>query len=298
MISVCIPVYNFDINPLVDALHDEINAFQLACEIVLIDDCSEENYKIINRAATSKAKYIQLTENIGRSKIRNLFLKYATNDYLLFLDCDSLIIAKDFLRNYLHEIEKKSKIVCGGRVYPTSRPEKDKLLRWKYGVKKESKIALERKKFPNKSFMTNNFLIARNVLEEIQFEERLTEYGHEDTLFGLALKNAGITIEHIENPILNGDIETNQIFLEKTKKAIDNLVLLNQLYENPEQLSDEIQLLKTAKNLKFMHGIIRLYHTMFARLTAFFLTKGIVNLRCFNLYKLGYFLTESKKVSH
>lgn len=297
MISVCIPVYNFDINPLVNALFVEINAHQLACEIVLIDDCSEEKFKTINSEAANKAKYIQLTENIGRSKIRNLFLKYAANDYLLFLDCDSLIIAKDFLRNYLQEIEKEAKIVCGGRVYATSRPKRNKLLRWKYGVKKESKTALERRKNPNKSFMTNNFLIAKNILEKIQFEERLTEYGHEDTLFGLALKNAGIAIEHIENPILNGDIETNQVFLEKTKKAIDNLVLLNQLYENPEQLSEEIQLLKTAKQLKFMHGIIRLYHALFGRLTAFFLATGFVNLRCFNLYKLGYFLTESQRLS-
>lgn len=295
MISVCIPVYNFDINPLVNALYEEINAHNLSCEIVLIDDCSDEEFRKLNKDANTKVKHIQLAENIGRSKIRNLFLKYVTNDYLLFLDCDSLIVSKDFLRSYVLAIEKDANVVCGGRVYPETRPERSKLLRWKYGIKKESKKAAERKRNPNKSFMTNNFLIKKSLFEKIQFDERLTEYGHEDTLFGIELKKAGITIEHIENPILNGDLETNPVFLQKSEKALDNLIVLKNLYPNSDELSSEIHLLHIAKKFKNLNGLIRSYHYLFGRVTKFFLNKGLVSLICFDIYKLGYFLTQIKR---
>lgn len=50
--------------------------------------------KKINRTLESKqVKYIELKKNIGRAKIRNLFIEYTTNPYLLFLDCDTKIIS-------------------------------------------------------------------------------------------------------------------------------------------------------------------------------------------------------------
>jgi len=54
-------------------------------------------FKKINENVCRKEIYIQLDNNIGRAKIRNLFLKYAKYDYLLFLDCDTFIISDDFV---------------------------------------------------------------------------------------------------------------------------------------------------------------------------------------------------------
>lgn len=295
MISVCVPVYNFDINPLVDSLLEEIQVYNLSCEIVLIDDCSQEKFKQINKAASNKVKYIQLTENIGRSKIRNLFLKYASNDYLLFLDCDSLIISKDFLRLYIAQLKDGVNIVCGGRVYPEGRPNRSRLLRWKYGIKKESKTANERRIDPNKSFMTNNFLIKKSVFLLVKFEEQLTEYGHEDTLFGFELKKAGQTILHIENPILNGDIETNELFLEKSEKAIENLVFLSKTSLHADVLTAEVSILSVAEKLKNVAPLIRLHHHLFGGLMKSLLKAGLASVICFDLYKLGYLLVRMKR---
>lgn len=295
MISVCIPVYNFDINPLVDALIEEILAHSLAVEIVLIDDCSQERFKQKNKAEHNNIKYIQLTENIGRSKIRNLFLKYVTNDYLLFLDCDSYVISKDFLRSYIVHLQNGGSVICGGRVYPENRPNRSRLLRWKYGVKKESKTAVERRVNPNKSFMTNNFLIKKSVLLDIQFDEQLTQYGHEDTLFGLELKKAGITITHIENPILNGDIETNEVFLEKSEKALDNLILLCATSQHTDDLTKEVSILVAAKKLKFIKPLVRLHHLLFGGIIKSLLKTGLAGVMCFDLYKLGYLLLRMKR---
>ena len=90
MISICIPVYNFNITSLVNELSNQVNSLNIPCEIIVIDDCSE-NFKRINKIECEKHTYIELSENIGRARIRNLFLKYAKYEYLLFLDCDSLV---------------------------------------------------------------------------------------------------------------------------------------------------------------------------------------------------------------
>jgi hypothetical protein len=100
---------------------------------------------------------VLLDENIGRARVRNLFLKYARYENMLFLDCDSLIINSDFLKSYFECISKQIAVVCGGRVYPEKNENKKYALHWKYGTFGESKMITTRKQHFNKSFMTNNF---------------------------------------------------------------------------------------------------------------------------------------------
>ncbi len=107
MLSICIPTYNVFLQELVNELTQQINRDQLDAEIVIIDDFSQEKYKIENRKCESTTHYIELPENIGRAKIRNRFLYVAKGDHLLFLDCDSAIIRADFLKTYCDSIIKE-----------------------------------------------------------------------------------------------------------------------------------------------------------------------------------------------
>ncbi len=240
MISICIPIYNFNVSPLLDELSMQMEKAEASVELILIDDCSFSEYKELHKSVCNKHRYIELEENIGRAKIRNLFLDYAQYEHLLFLDCDSLIPNKTFLSNYLKAIKKgESSIICGGRIYDSAKPDSNKLLRWKYGIEKESLSYEERMQQPNKSFMTNNFLISKQLLQEIKFDERLSEYGHEDTLFGFELKKKGIKINHIENPVLNGHLENNAEYLKKTEKSIHNLIaILDYVNYDPDFIQD------------------------------------------------------------
>lgn len=297
MISICIPIYNFNVSPLLDELSLQMEKTEASVELILIDDCSSSEFKEANKLCYNKHKYIELDKNIGRARIRNLFLKYAKYEHLLFLDCDSLIPNQTFLSNYLNAIkEGENSIICGGRIYDSAKPDSNKLLRWKYGIERESLSTEERKQQPNKSFMTNNFLISKELLQEIKFDERLSEYGHEDTLFGFKLKKRGIEISHIDNPVLNGDIEDNTEYLEKTEKGIFNLIsILDYVNHDPAFIRD-VSLLAFYKKLstKGLSTFIKILFPFLKPFIKFFLINGFISIRLFNFYKLGILIQGMK----
>jgi glycosyltransferase involved in cell wall biosynthesis len=289
MISICIPVYNYNISPLINELSNQIKSLNVQHEIIIIDDGSD-NFNIENKNICKEFNYIELPQNIGRAKIRNLFLKYAKYNYLLFLDCDSLIGSANFLSKYVAIINDSPNVVCGGSLYPKIKPSRDKILHWKYGILRESQPLEIRRRLPNKSFTTNNFLINKKILEEIKFDERITQYGHEDTLFGFSLKKANISITHIDNPAVIGDVEQNSEYLKKTKEAIINLINILNFTEYDKDLIDEITLLKFYKKVRKAEKIINFSFVILKPFTFFLLTKGYFNLYLFDYYKLGIFI--------
>mgnify|MGYP000465830659 CR=1 FL=1 len=69
-------------------------------------------------------------------------------------------------------------------------------------------------------------LISKSLFQQLKFNESISEYGHEDTLFGIELQTKNIPINHILNPVVHLGLENEAIFLNKQEKAIQNLVLL------------------------------------------------------------------------
>ncbi len=297
MLSICIPVYNIHVSALVTELYKQIQYLHEPIEIILIDDDSQISFRDLNKIIEQPHQHIQLEKNIGRAAIRNLFLKYAQFDSLLFLDCDAIIYTPNFLLNYVDYIKNDfDKVACGGRIYPSEKPNRQKLLSWKYGIFVESKNADERSKNPSQSFMTNNFIIKKNIFQIVQFDETLVEYGHEDTLFGYELSKNNINIQYIENPVLNGDIETNDVFLKKTTASLINLkqILIKNNYDI--NFINQVKLLRFIYNVKpsFVLHIISFVFFITKPLIKFLLINGFANLALFNFYKLGLFL-EIKK---
>jgi len=290
MLSICIPIYNFDVRLLTESLAKQIEMADFPCELVLIDDGSSTEFKEINNAICSRFRYILLKDNVGRSKIRNLFLNYAKYDHLLFLDCDSIVENPDFVTNYLNVLQDAA-VICGGRVYPKSYPNRSHLLRWKYGTFRECQSADVRQVNPNKSFMTNNFLIQRSLFDKLSFDESLAGYGHEDTLFGYLLKQNGVRIHHIENPVMNGDIESNRVFIEKTECGLKNLAnIAKRLDFNSDFITDVtlISFYVSIKKNRFL-CCLDLSFFLFCKLVRTLLIGGVAWLWLFNYYKLGMF---------
>ena len=288
MISICIPVYNFKVDELVKKLYAQTQLLDVPSEIILIDDGSEKFYQEYNKKTCNQVRYIQLEKNIGWTAIRNLFLKYVAFDYLLFLDCDSLIIRDDFLAKYVNAIkERPDGVICGGRIYDENPPARNKRLRWKYGIKRESKSLETRLQNPDVSFMAFNFVINRKVFEKIHFDERVVEYGHEDTLFGFELKKGGINIHHIDNVILNGYLETNDEYIQKTEKAIGNLPFILKLTNYDKGLIEDVAVLRTYYKLYRLRIIISIIFFIKRPFVKFLLSRGYINLYLLDFYKLG-----------
>ncbi len=289
MLSICIPVYNFDIRALISALEKQIGTTDIPVNLILIDDGSEEAYHKTNASAAINHQYVRLERNIGRAKIRNLFLNYTDAKYLLFLDCD-VITPPNFIQTYLAVIRNTSpKVVCGGRIYPDAMADRSKLLSYRYGIYRESKPVEERKQHPNDSFMTNNFVIRSAIFRKFPFEESISGYGHEDTLLGFELKKAAIEITHIENPVINGDIETNAVYLKKTNQAIANLVQIVNSIESREAFTHSVRLLRvyfySLNNAS--RAILMITFRVSKSLILRALLSGSAPIWLFDFYKLG-----------
>lgn len=293
MLSICIPVFNVDVRELVTALLEQRQKLTEAIEVVLIDDCSKAEFKKVNEALKTHCTYIELAENIGRARIRNLFLGHTHSENLLFLDCDSLIVDEHFLANYISALKTtEHRVIFGGRIYPKKSPSLNQQLSWVYGTYRESKSVSERVLHPNKSFMTNNFVIKRSVLENCRFDERLYRYGHEDTLFGIELLRNNVFIHHINNPVLNGDIETNEEYLNKTENGIKNLIFIESYYEDKALFIQNVNILRTYVSLRKygLHLLAKIAYKLLKKGIKTRLLKGSISLRQFDLYKLGYYM--------
>ncbi len=290
MLSICIPIYMQNVTKLVTDLEQQMAQLSIPAELILIDDCSSDLFKNQNEIACSKHQYYKLEKNIGRSKIRNLFLKYAQYEYLLFLDCDAEVIGGSFLENYIpYLLESKFDVICGSSIYPKEKTNRDKRLRWKNGNVRETISPEKRMLKPHSSFMTSNVIIKKSIFDIITFDESLTKYGHEDTLFGYALMKKNIPILHIYNPVLNADLDTNKVFVNKMENALDNLVIiLRSINFDPEFIQNN-KLLSLYFKLKSKHIVpfVRFSFFFVKPIFRFLLTNGVASLFILDIYKFG-----------
>jgi len=294
MLSILIPVYNFDIKVLVTELHRQAMNEKIPFEILVLDDASDKD--IYNNSEISNlqnVKYSVLTKNIGRSKIRNVLSSKAKFPYLLFLDCDASVSSNSYIHSYVKQC-KNEVVVCGGTGYENSsnfsNHRNDYILRLNYGFKRETKTAYERNQNPNNCFSSFNFMISKSILERISFDETITQYGHEDTLFGLELKRNNIIITHIENPLNHIGLDTNSVFISKALSSVRNLyTILNRGFYTKD-LNNDIKLLRYYSTLKFF-GLTPIFSILY-KITQRSLKRNLINkgnnLFYFDMLRLGF----------
>ena len=295
MLSILIPIYNYNVFPLVSELHKQCLELNIDFEILCQDDASnsklnEEN-EIIN--SLENCSFFVNSNNLGRGKNINSLAEKAKFEWLLIMDCDTLPTENNYIRNYISEINNAEKVVFGGIKYQKEKPANDQLLRWFYGNARESLSVEKRNTNPNGNALTSNILINKNLFLSNKFDESITKYGYEDLVFLSDLKKKGIAVKHIDNTTYHLGLESSQQFLDKTKTALENLILIT---ENTSLDSSESKILKTYIVLK------RLY---LASLISFIFKKNKRNIErnllsqkpsllLFDLYKLGYYCTIKK----
>ena len=227
MISVLIPIYNFKVSNLINALHEQLTATNIPFEIICLDDCSaqgfiEDNLKI-NRLVNTVLKFSEA--NNGRIKTRQLLSDQASYDWLLFLDADTLPKHNNFISNYLNAITSESEVILGGFAYKKESPKKENLLRWKYGKSCEEVKASRRNSHPYKIIISGNMLIKKEVFNMTNSKIIDKTYGL-DSYFGSLLKQNNIKVLHIDNEVFHMGIEKSATYLKKKEEASDTLLTL------------------------------------------------------------------------
>ena len=230
MLSILIPIYRQDARELVASLHQQALDVHCPVEIVCIDDGSPESYRRVNRdlCALPLVRYEELSHNLGRAAIRNRLAKVAHYPFLLFIDADAGVLRRDFLPRYVQAM-RPGRVLVGGTAYDQHPPkDRSRYLRWHYGRRREARPLKQRVSYPWAHFSTFQFVIPKDIQARFPFDEHLIGYGHEDTLFGLQLEQAGVEVVHIDNPLEHLGIDTAKAFLEKTDQGVDNLLRLVQ----------------------------------------------------------------------
>lgn len=225
MISILIPVYNYNISDLVKELHKQALDCNINFEIICFDDNSEK-YVIENRHAVKTLKnaiYVNSKVNIGRTAARQQLCNYSKNNWLLYLDADVLPKSNSFIQNYIDNLSSGYDAFFGGFTYSNKQPKTESILRWRYGKRFEEVNANKRNNKPYQLIISANFLIKKEVFNSINSKIKRKSYGV-DNYFASLLKQKNIKVLHINNEVYHLGLENNKTYLKKTEEAITTLL--------------------------------------------------------------------------
>lgn len=288
MLSILIPTYNYDCTSLVRSLHNQVERTGVDYEIIVADDGSSlkeclEGIRRIN--GWPHCRLIEIEENLGRARIRNRLAEEARFEWLLFMDADAEVISDNFIVDYLKHTNVD--VICGGLCHADTLPSPKVSLRYAYEKHADKHRASRyRGQRPYEQFTPFNFMIRREVFYSIRFDESITEYGHEDTLFGIELGKRGVSIRHIDNPLLHVGLESNECFLGKTRAALRNLALLENCMQGHSSLLGVYGLLS---RLRLDGYVARWFTRREQRITERLVNGETSSIHLFFIYKLGYY---------
>ena len=293
MLSVLVPVFNWDVTDLVTELHRQCQLLDFEFQVMALDDCStnwatkEANAKI----HLEYFKFIQLKENVGNAEARNILARTAQFDWLLFLDADMIPVHDNFVQLYLEQIKQDDfDIMSGGILY-----EKEVLpefkLKWIHGSQTEEQLE---KKDPYLEIRGNNFLVRKEIFLQNPFGGLPETYGYVDTHFGLKLKQSEARVKIIDNPCYHLGLESNEVFVKKYRKSVRNAFWLH--HHHPE-MADNLRLVQSYKKVKKwgLKKPIGFFFTKFEPVLLRNLHSENPSLMVFQIYKLGYICTLKTK---
>lgn len=291
-LSILMPCYNNECYGLVADLSAQAESIirsgrKLKYEVLVGDDGStdravtEKNRRI---DALADCHYIMRGRNTGRAAIRNFLARAASYDMLLFIDSDLVVRNPSFLSNYL--ALGSVEVACGGYTARGDRAALCHNLRYRYEMKRNrSGDTARRSSRPYHDFHTSNFLIRRDIMLAHPLDERFRRYGYEDVLFGKTLKQNGIAITHINNPMSFERYESNADFIAKTEQGIATLSRFR------DDLEGYSGVLSAAARLDRLHltPLFRAAFKVAARPIKNNLTGNNPSVLLLNIYKLGMF---------
>ena len=172
MLSILIPVKDYDCHILIERLHKQGESLGLPYEILIGEDGTAEENLHLNAVADTLAhcRRIIKKSNIGRAAIRNSLAEEANYPNVIFIDCDAVAEKDDFLKSYAEAL-KECDVVCGGLYHANKQPNDECSLRYRYEKEADrQRDAITRSKASYDKFTTFNFAIKKDIFTSILFD--------------------------------------------------------------------------------------------------------------------------------
>ena len=298
-LSILIPVYNWDVRPLLKELHSQCIGLdeKEGVEIIVMDDGSSEKFDAAWTAEQlSLVIYKEFSVNRGRVAVRNTLLDKAKGEYVLFLDADMLPDHDDFIQVYCDQAKAGCEIVCGGISYLQSREDDKEYSFYLYKSKKtEALLADARNSTPWRYLFTSNIMLRRDILDSVRFDSRFKGYGFEDIEWAIRLSEAH-TINHVDNTCSHMGVMSKQQVYTNMRDSIVNYVLLLSLHPERTAGSGAITF---ARRLKYLSvSLLNIADAVLSRLFSFLSWNPLLFLvfQCDKVVLLAKALKENPKV--
>lgn len=276
----------YDLQQQAAALKAQLSAGEFDYEIIVADDGSTDEATLqANRYINDMegCSFAEHGTNIGRARIRNWLISLARYNKLVLIDSDAEICTSDFVKRYW-ENRDVADVVCGSLRNPEGKCRRGCELRYRY--EKKAERWRNRHSYDNSPYLricTFNLMLDRQRLGNLRFDTRCEEYGYEDSLFGLTLRERGLTVKHIDNPLIHTGIGTNRDFLEKTEAAMRTLHKLEGLmqeYAGTSRVYNSLRLVHLDRLFTFCFKVVR-------PLIKLNLLGRWPSITLFQMYKLG-----------
>ena len=296
MLSILIPVYNYDIRLLVKTVHAQLIASGINFEINCLDDASTEDFRLKNKSveAFKFVSYHSSKINLGRVATRQTLAENANFDRLLFLDADIMPSKNNFVEDYIHFIDSEYDALYGGFKYEPFPPKKDFILRWTYGRQQEQIPAGERNKSPYRVVISANMLIKKSVFIALNSQIMQKGYGY-DNYFGALLKSSALKVLHLDNEVIHLGLEPNHIYLSKIEQAADTLLLLYKAEKLEHTENNLLNTFITLKKWDLNHLFASLFK-IFKKPLRSHLISARPKILLLQFYKLGYICDTDLKI--
>ena len=286
MLSILIPVHNYNVLPLVREVQQQAVAAGIMFEVIVLDDASTDAITVAENsraAALPHVTYLANSTNLGRTATRKKLAEKAAYDTLLFLDADVMPASPDFIKNYIPFIASGVAVVFGGYAY---HKENKMGLRLKYGIYREERPASERNANTFGSIFSGNLLVRKDIFLENNYKGKDNFYGM-DIHFSYSLFKNKVPVTHIDNPIYHLGLEDDAVFFAKALKAVESRkrVLLNE--PGIENINSLLKHYKTLKKYR-LDGLVSIGFRIAAPLLKKMILKNNPSLFCLDVYRLGY----------
>ena len=199
LVSVIIPTFNRreDLCRCIDSV---LTQTSLSIEIIVVDDCGEDDTEEFLRLNYSYVHLISCARRYGPSHLRNLGLREARGDFILFLDSDVVLPRQDIVQRMAETLSRDRTIGEIGGEIPVYRNIVNAAIgkRRDFFGKNHDVISKKGEKAENQLkkctyLATCNCMVRREVAFEVGGFDPYYNFGGEDADFGYGILERGYT---------------------------------------------------------------------------------------------------------